>query len=82
MTETGIVSLDFHSLYRHTNLLQLTWTSLVLYAPVASLTKISICLTYLRVFPLMSDRRFAQFGIAFSVIYCVVTTLLNVLQCW
>jgi len=61
---------------------RLTYATLVLFAPTASLAKISICMTYLRVFPSASDRRFAQFGIAFSVLYCVTVTLLNVFQCW
>ncbi|KAF2430786.1 hypothetical protein EJ08DRAFT_696998 [Tothia fuscella] len=60
---------------------KITWGSLVLYAPTASLAKISICLSYLRLFPSTSDRRFAQFGIAFSVLYCIIVTVLNIVQC-
>ncbi|KAE9986453.1 hypothetical protein EG328_005679 [Venturia inaequalis] len=61
---------------------KLTYISLVLFAPSASLAKISICMTYLRVFPSQSDRRFAQFGIGFSVIFCVIVTFINIFQCW
>ncbi|TID23479.1 hypothetical protein E2P81_ATG03050 [Venturia nashicola] len=61
---------------------KLTYVSLVLFAPSASLAKISICMTYLRVFPSQSDRSFAQFGIGFSIIFCVVITFINIFQCW
>jgi hypothetical protein len=64
------------------NVSQLTYVTLVLFAPTASLAKISICMTYLRVFPTQSDRRFAQFGIVFSIVFCVAVTLINIFQCW
>jgi len=39
-------------------------------------------MTYLRVFPSQSDRRFAWFGIIFSIIFCVSVTAINIFQCW
>lgn len=60
---------------------KLTYVSLILYAPTASLAKISLCLTYLRILPDASDRLFSKIAIVFSVCYCIAITLVMTFQC-
>jgi hypothetical protein len=55
---------------------------MALFAPTASLTKISLCLTYLRILPSFSDRFFARIAILFSVFYALSITSVMVFQCW
>ncbi|KAF2397985.1 hypothetical protein EJ06DRAFT_558411 [Trichodelitschia bisporula] len=61
---------------------KITFATQVMFAPTASLTKISICLTYLRTLPSASDRMFAKAAIAFSVLYCISIMLVNIFQCY
>jgi hypothetical protein len=58
-----------------------TYASLIFYAPTASLAKISLCMTYLRILPTPSDRLFAKTGIVYSIGYCISVTFVMVFQC-
>ena len=60
---------------------KLTYAAIILFAPTASLAKISLSMTHLRILPGASDRRFAWFAIIFSILYCISITLVMIFQC-
>jgi hypothetical protein len=60
---------------------KMTYAALVLFAPTASLTKISLSMTHLRILPARSDRMCAWIAIIFSVLYCISITLVMIFQC-
>lgn len=61
---------------------KLVYATMILFAPTASLTKISLSLTHLRILPSTSDRMFARGAIVFSVCYGIAITIVMIFQCW
>jgi hypothetical protein len=60
---------------------RITYATMILFAPTASLTKISLSLTYLRILPSFSDRLFARAAIVFSICYAISITTVMIFQC-
>ena len=52
-----------------------------MFGPTAALTKISICLTYLRLFPSKFNRWFNYIMIAVLVCFAISTTVPTLVQC-
>lgn len=61
---------------------KLVYATMILFAPTASLAKISLSLTHLRILPSTSDRMFARGAIVFSVCYGISITTVMIFQCW
>ncbi|OCL02858.1 hypothetical protein AOQ84DRAFT_252436, partial [Glonium stellatum] len=53
----------------------------VLFSPCVGLTKISVCLTYLRIFPSQKNRRFCYITIILSAAWAVAMFFANLFQC-
>jgi hypothetical protein len=60
---------------------KLTYATMILFAPTASLAKLSLSITHLRILPSTSDRVFARAAIIFSICYCISITLVMIFQC-
>ncbi|OCK73749.1 hypothetical protein K432DRAFT_339882 [Lepidopterella palustris CBS 459.81] len=60
---------------------QLTLAVNSMFPTAVSLTKISLCLTYLRLFPSQTNRWFCYAVITYLTLWCIAITLTNVLQC-
>lgn len=61
--------------------LQMTLITQVLFGPTGALTKISICLTYLRLFPSKFNKWFNYVSIALLAGWGLSTTIVMLLQC-
>ncbi|KAF1809812.1 hypothetical protein P152DRAFT_150824 [Eremomyces bilateralis CBS 781.70] len=54
----------------------------VVFGPAAALTKISICLTYLRIFPSRTNSQFNYICIVVVAAWGVICSLTSLFQCW
>ena len=61
---------------------KITLVTQVLFAPTTALTKISICLTYLRLFPSKVNKWFNYFSMVFLVMWGIACPLVMGFQCW
>jgi hypothetical protein len=61
--------------------LQLAIVVMALFAPTAGLTKISICLTYLRLFPSWTNKRFCYVMLVVLAMWTIATTIVMMAQC-
>lgn len=60
---------------------KLNLASLTLYTVSITLTKISVCMTYLQLFPSRTNRIFCWTMITYQSLWCVITSVLYILQC-
>ncbi|KAL4919294.1 hypothetical protein BDW62DRAFT_209779 [Aspergillus aurantiobrunneus] len=60
---------------------KLTIAVQALFAPCSALTKISICLTYLRLFPSKTNKWFNYISLAILTVFGISTTVTMLLQC-
>lgn len=64
-----------------TNILQLNLLGLALYNGCCTFTKISVCMTYLHLFPSKTNRVFSWTMIIYQTLWGIITTVLYMLQC-
>ncbi|KAF2031946.1 hypothetical protein EK21DRAFT_61952 [Setomelanomma holmii] len=67
---------EWHTLYW-----KMGYTADLLFPAACSLTKISLCLTYFRLFPSRSDKLFCYAMAAFVTLYTVTCVFLSLFQC-
>ncbi|OCK81925.1 hypothetical protein K432DRAFT_350062 [Lepidopterella palustris CBS 459.81] len=60
---------------------KIAYSALIVLGPCVSLTKISICITYLRIFPSRANRIFCHSLIAFLVCWMLASVLAETFQC-
>ena len=62
--------------------LKLYWVDQLLFALTTGLTKLSICLSYLRIFPGKGDRMFSYLTIVVLIVYTLIALGLTLFQCF
>ncbi|KIW08005.1 uncharacterized protein PV09_00951 [Verruconis gallopava] len=61
---------------------KITLVTQVLFAPTTCATKISICLTYLRIFPSKTNKWFNYGAIVLSACWAIACPLVMIFECW
>jgi hypothetical protein len=61
---------------------KITLVTQVLFGPTTALTKISICLTYLRLFPSKTNKWFNYVAIAILIMWGIACPLVMLFMCW
>ncbi|RMZ74449.1 integral membrane [Pyrenophora seminiperda CCB06] len=89
-TSVTLLILTSQALGRHLYDVKLEWlvtfaklnlATLTLYNASITLTKVSVCMTYLKLFPSRTNRLFCWTMIAYSVLWGVITSAMYILQC-
>jgi hypothetical protein len=68
-------------LYKINKIEQLSYVYQVLFIPAVTLCKVSIVLTYLRIFPSKRDRMFCWSALVYLGLYGVIITFVIAFQC-
>jgi hypothetical protein len=64
-----------------TDAVQMNLASLTLYNFSITLAKVSVCMTYLRLFPSRTNKIFSWTLIVYQTLWCVITSILYIIQC-